>query len=198
MNFFKKLFKSSNNTTSSKEEKAEQPAKHTSLDDLFVHHFIHKEGKFLYCLSTQEALETLKNILQENQWNSLTTIQKNLMEICQQNAIFVENLNTNTTFFTTCEHLLADSGNILLSSNQLGEMKLSQLNENFIVWAYTSQIVKDMREGLTGIKTNNKGKIPTNICDIRNYTINQSKENNFMDYGISNSKNLYLILVEDL
>ena len=65
------------------------------------------------------------------------------------------------------------------------------------MYATTSQLVKNMGEGLTGIKTNFKGNIPTNISSITNYKI-EADDDNFLSYGNSNSKNLYLLLFEDL
>jgi hypothetical protein len=58
-------------------------------------------------------------------------------------------------------------------------------------------LVKNTGEGLTGIKTNFKGNIPTNISAIKNYNINKN-DDNFLNYGNTNSKNLYLLLFEDL
>ena len=62
--------------------------------------------------------------------------------------------------------MIANSGEILFSSNQLGSHKLASLSNNFIVYATTSQLVKNISEGLTGIKTNFRGNIPTNISSI--------------------------------
>ena len=100
-------------------------------------------------------------------------------------------------FFSTCEHLIADKGDILLSSNQLKSKKITEFSENFIIYASTSQIVKDTGQGLTGIKTNSKQNLPTNISAIKNYTLKKN-DDNFLNYGNSNSKNLYLLLFEDL
>lgn len=198
MNIFRKLFSTSQNTPSSKEETSPEKRENSSLDDLFVQNFINKGGKFIYCLSKSEALDTLKKITVENNWNQLSCFKENMVKVCKETSIFVSNSKYDSPFFTTCEHLISDSGNILLSSNQLGEMKLRELNEHFIVVAYTSQMVKNTGEGLTGIKSNNQEKIPANICEIKGYSITQNKDNNFMNYGLTNSKNLYLILIEDL
>ncbi len=47
MSFFKKIFSSKITTSTEKEIKKQEV--HLSLDDLFVHNFIDKGGKFLYC-----------------------------------------------------------------------------------------------------------------------------------------------------
>lgn len=197
MGLFDKLFKNSKSKPSSKDKKINEQPVVLSLDDLFVHNFINKGGKFLYCVSEKEALETFTRILKENNWDEISCIQQNLVDICKKNTTEISTSNYNSPFFTNCEHLVADTGNIMISSNQIKEMKLAELNSNFIVMATTSQIVKNMGEGLTGIKSSCKQKLPTNICEIKNYG-DHDKKDSFMNYGLSNSKNTYLILVEDL
>ncbi len=197
MSLFRKFFKTSESKTSSKDKQINEQPVVLSLDDLFVNNFINKGGKFLYCINLKEAILVFKKVVAENGWNKVSCLNTHLLEICNTVDIDVSTSRKDAPFFTTCEHLVADSGNIMLSSNQISEMRLGALNSNFIVFAKTSQMVKNMGEGLTGIKSNSKDKLPTNICDIRNYTIDNKKEN-FLDYGMSNSKNLYLILIEDL
>lgn len=194
MNFFKKLF-----STQSKEDKEikSQDVK-LCLDDLFVHKFVEKGGKFLYCSKEQEVKENLKNILLENNWGSITMLNNSLKKfVIPKEVSIAKTTNSTVPIFTSCEHLIAENGDIMFSSNQLGSKKLIEYPENFIVFATTSQIVKDTGQGLTGIKTNCKEALPTNISSIRNYQINKS-DDNFLNYGNSNSKNLYLLLLENL
>jgi hypothetical protein len=93
--------------------------------------------------------------------------------------------------------LISDNGDILFSSNQLSTHKIASLTDDFIVFAKTSQLVKDTGQGLTGIKTNCKDDIPTNISAIKNYSL-EKEDDNFLNYGNNNAKNLYLLLLEDL
>lgn len=195
MNFFKKLF----NLQEEKEQRQvqKQPV-NLSLDDLFVHHFVQKGGKFLYNTTQKEVLENFISILSENSWSHIYLLDKNLKSLANNTKVGIEKKLSNTTpVLTFCEHLIADSGDIMFSSNQLGGLKLSEYPENFIVFAKTSQLVKDTGQGLTGIKTNSKSGLPTNISSVKNYRINKD-EDNFLNFGNSNSKNLYLLLLEDL
>ncbi|MEN8777088.1 MAG: hypothetical protein ABF263_06315 [Polaribacter sp.] len=194
MNFFKKLF----NTSNKEDKEIQKQEVDLSLDDLFVHNFIEKGGKFLYCLKKEEIKQNLSYILSENNWKNALVTNKELNTFLDEKEVLLDTeLKKNIPFFTTCEHLIADNGDILFSSNQLKSIKLSELSENFIVYATTSQLVKNTGEGLTGIKTNYKGAIPTNISSIKNYEINKN-DDNFLNYGNSNTKNLYLLLLEDL
>jgi len=196
MSFFKKVFKISKETSEEKIAKKQEVI--LSLDDSFVHYFLEKGGKFLYCTKIEEIKNHLENILNENNWNELVCLDKDITSFTNKlDIVLKDDINYSAPFFTSCEHLIADNGDILFSSNQLRSKKIASLSEHFIVFATTSQLVKNTGEGLTGIKTNFKGNIPTNISAVKNYSINK-KDDNFLNYGNSNSKNLYLLLFEDL
>ncbi len=195
MSFLKKLF---SNKEIQQENSPEDEKGNLSLDDAFVHNFISKGGKFLYCISNKEIIDNLTQIFSENNWDSITCIDKNLKKFTKKTTVNIQRgFDKNKPFFTTCEHLISDNGDILFSSNQLSTHKIASLTENFIVFAKTSQFVKDTGQGLTGIKTNFKKNIPTNISAVKKYTL-KPKEDNFLNYGNNNSKNLYLLLLEDL
>ncbi|MFT5146890.1 MAG: hypothetical protein ACKVHV_01620 [Flavobacteriales bacterium] len=194
MKYLKKLFNISN-----KEAKEIQKQEvDLSLDDLFVHNFIKKGGKFLYCLEKDEIFENVKNILLENNWKSLLVTNPKLITFLNEKEIYIDqNHKKSIPFFTTCEHLIADRGNILFSSNQLKSTKLSEFSENFIVFATTSQLVQNTGEGLTGIKTHCKNALPTNISAVKDFEINKEDDTS-LNFGNSSTKNLYLLLLEDL
>ena len=196
MSFLKKLFKSKE---PSNENVAKKLKVNLSLDDAFVHHFISKGGKFLYCISEKEIINNLDQIISENNWEIITCFDKTLKNFLKKSHVNVqEEVDDKKPFFTSCEHLISDNGDILFSSNQLSTHKLASLTNDFIVFAKTSQFVKYTGEGLTGIKTNCKdGSIPTNISAIKKYSLNID-DDNFLNYGNNNSKNLYLLLLEDL
>ena len=192
MNFLKKLL----GRQSFEDEQTKNQEVSLSLDDLFVHNFLSKGGKFLYCSNKEEVISNLKNILVENKWDQLQLLDSTLLKYINKETETSET-NQELPVFTSCEHLIADKGDILLSSNQLKSKKITEFSENFIIYASTSQIVKDTGQGLTGIKTSSKKNLPTNISAIKNYTLKKN-DDNFLNYGNSNSKNLYLLLFEDL
>jgi L-lactate utilization protein LutC len=138
----------------------------------------------------------LKSILVENNWEQLRLLDPSLLKYLDKKTKTSET-DQALPVFTSCEHLIADKGDILFSSNQLKSKKITEFSENFIIYASTSQIVNDTGQGLTGIKTSSKKNLPTNISAIKNYTLKKS-DDNFLNYGNSNSKNLYLLLFEDL
>ena len=196
MNFFKKLFNNYKETKRNQEIKEQDV--NLSLDDSFVHNFINKGGKFLYCTTMDEVIIHLKNIIQENNWQEVICTDIDLLKISKKTKIVTNtSFNSELPFFTTCEHLIANDGDVLFTSNQLASNKLNSFSNDFVVYATTSQIVKNTGEGLTSIKRRFSGNLPTNISAVKNYKIKNNEES-FMDYGNTNTKNMYLLLFEDL
>jgi L-lactate utilization protein LutC len=195
MSFLKNIF----NSPKQKESKEDKPEiENLSLDEIFVQNFISNKGKFLYCTSLEEVTENLSDIVQENKWEILNCNDVDLLKLCKKADLNTANdLTDSHPFFVGCEHLIAENGSILFSSNQLKECKISELPDDFIVYATTSQLVRSKGESLTGIKSRYQGNIPSNISAIKNYSLSP-KGKDFMSYGNTNTKNLYLLLFEDL
>jgi len=152
----------------------------------------------LYCDSLDEVYDNLNNIILENTWEdeSVFFYDENLKEKFKGSDLKTcTKLSDCTYFLTTCESLVANDGSLLISSLQIAEKKLNEFPNNFIVFATTSQIVPNIGEGLRVIKNKNSRKIPTNITTIKHFKSHDEKD--FMSYG-SSTKNLYLLLLEDL
>lgn len=198
MNFFSKFFK---NKFLPKMQETVAEVEHddtSSVDEKFVKQFIHKGGKFLYCSSRDEAKLNLIQILKENQWNNVVCFDEGLKDFLTKiKSAKTEKVISNLPFFTVCESLIALDGSIMFSSKQLNDKKLKELPQNFIVFAKTSQISKDTRDGISGVRNRAVKNSPTIISSVKDYLPNKP-ETDFMNYGNTNSKTLYLLLLEDL
>ncbi|MCF8272296.1 MAG: lactate utilization protein [Flavobacteriaceae bacterium] len=202
MSLFRKIFGSISDKKEEELKSSERgkymPEIKLPIDEKFTINFKANGGKFLYCEDLEEVFESLENIIQENKWEDKKTFffDKNLKDKFKESGLVAaDTLSDSTIFLTTCENLIGNDGSLLISSNQIAEKKLTELPINFIVFATTSQIVENIGEGLRGIKNKNKQKIPTNITTIKHFK--SSDEKDFLSYG-SSSKNLYLLLLEDL
>jgi len=201
MSLFRKIFGLKN--TPEEKIKNEERGKYMPeiklpIDERFTINFKANGGKFLYCENMDEIHKSLSNILKENDWEN----EKVLLLDQRLNELFAnfelkatKKISESTFFLSTCEYLISDDGSLLVSSNQIAEKKLKELPDNFIIYATTSQFVENIGEGLKGIKRKNKQKIPTNITTIKHFKTQEDKD--FLTYG-SSSKNLYLLLLEDL
>ncbi|MBD0852365.1 LUD domain-containing protein [Maribacter arenosus] len=170
------------------------------VDEKFTIHFKKNGGKFIYCDSFQEISEALQNIVKENSWEDQLFFVMNPMlkdRFSKENIAFTHKATESEVFFTTCEHLIAQNGSILVCSNQLMEKKLHELPDNIIVFATTSQLVESIGEGLKKIKKKYGHSIPANITTLKHFQATNENSDDFLTYG-SSSKNLYLLLLEDL
>tara|TARA_R110000868_G_scaffold3388_7_gene21909 strand:- start:3769 stop:4377 length:609 start_codon:yes stop_codon:yes gene_type:complete len=202
MSLFRKIFGSKSDNKEeelkSNERGKYMPEIKLPIDEKFTINFKANGGKFLYCENLDEIFESLDNIIQENNWEDKKAffIDKNLKNKFKRGHLLTSEKASESTFFiTTCENLIANDGSLLICSNQIAEKKLMELPANFIVFATTSQITENIGEGLRGIKSKNRKKIPTNITTIKHFKSLDEKD--FLSYG-SSSKNLYLLLLEDL
>ncbi len=202
MSLFRKIF-GSKSGSSQEELKSNERGKYMPeiklpIDERFTINFKANGGKFLYCEDLNEIFQNLGNIIDENKWNDKQTLllDEHLKEKFKNSNLQTTTKISDSTFFlTTCENLIANDGSLLISSKQIFEKKLPELPVNFIVFATTSQIVENIGEGLRGIKSKNRQKIPTNITAIKHFKSEDDKD--FLSYG-SSAKNLYLLLLEDL
>ncbi|MFK5971894.1 MAG: LUD domain-containing protein [Flavobacteriaceae bacterium] len=170
------------------------------VDEKFTIHFKKNGGKFLYCDSFSEISTALKNIVDENSWQESPFLVMNAQlkeKFKKEDILFTDKTTDSEVFFTTCEHLIAQNGSILVCSNQLNERKLNELPDNIIVFATTSQLVESIGEGLKVIKKKYGHNIPTNITTLKHFLPTTENSDDFLTYG-SSSKNLYLLLLEDL
>ena len=202
MSIFKRLF--GNKSVKSEEQIPNQergkymPEVKLPADERFTINFNANGGKFLYCENMQEVNESFQNILAENKWEDKKALifDRRLCDLFKDFHLNITNsVSEGSYFLSTCEYLISDDGSLLISSNQIAEKKLKELPSNFVIYATTSQFVETIGEGLKGIKEKNKSKIPTNITTIKHFKTIEEKD--FMSYG-SSSKNLYLLLLEDL
>ena len=201
MSIFKNFFRSKSNKES-EETRNENTSKYMPkiklpIDESFTINFKSNGGKFLYCENLEEVFENVNHIFEENNWEDKPGYfyDKNLEARFKNLNLKKSALNEATYFFTTCENLIANDGSLLISSHQIAEKKLAEFPNNFIVFATTSQLVYTIGEGLRQIKNKNTEKIPTNITTIKHFK--DLDEKDFLTYG-STSKNLYLLLLEDL
>lgn len=203
MSLFKKIFglhKNEPSESNQQERGKYMPEVKVPVDEKFTINFTNNGGKFLYCVSHEEVTQSLLDIIDENDWQDqpFYLFSNTLSPFCDaQNLTYTHQLNDSNVLFTSCEYLIAQNGSILISENQIGEMKLANLPSNIIVYATTSQLLDSITDGLKQIKKVYKDHIPGNITTLKNFKSEEATKEDFLSYG-SCVKNLYLILLEDL
>lgn len=203
-NFFKSFFRNKKNEDETKEKELDYkylPKKDEYIEERFTKNFSENGGKFLYASTREECNDFFQKILDENNWNKKTILcfKKNLINDFFDDINFETNktnLNSNL-LITGCEFLVAKDGSILVSAHQIKSYKIKDIPVNIIVLAKTSQLSETVSKGLEGIRIKYSNNLPSNITSIKNFNCEENEKLNFLTYGTS-SKNLYLILLEDL
>ena len=203
-NFFKSFFRIKKKEDETKEKELDYkylPKKDEYIEERFTKNFSENGGKFLYASTSEECNDFFQKILDENNWNKKTILcfKRNLINDFFDDINFETNktnLNSNL-LITGCEFLVAKDGSILVSAHQIKSYKIKDIPVNIIVLAKTSQLSETVSKGLEGIRIKYSNNLPSNITSIKNFNCEENEKLNFLTYGTS-SKNLYLILLEDL
>ena len=167
------------------------------VEILFAKNFTKKGGRFIFCETASESDNNFENILKENNWTEKNIFcnRKNLiLKFGLSTGLLNLELNKSNVFLTTCEYLIANKGNILISNHQLKNFKLTELPINLIVFSSINQIASDVSEGMTKLKNKYKKKVPSNITTLKPKKL--IEENDFLSYGNS-AKNIYLLLQDE-
>lgn len=204
----KKFFKSllGNNKNQNEKQEVEEdykylPKKDELVEERFTKNFSDNGGKFLYASNKEECVDFFEKIIEENDWNEKSILcfdEKILNDFFNDFSININKSNLNSNLLiTSCEFLVAKDGSILVSANQIKSYKVKDIPSNIIVLAKTSQLSETVSKGLEGIRIKYSNNLPSNITSIKNFNCGENEKLNFLTYGTS-SKNLYLILLEDL
>ncbi len=197
MSFWNIFSRKKKKTEESKEKSPFLPQIKDPIEILFAKNFTKKGGRFIFCETASELNNNFNNILDENKWTEKNIFCNNENLILKfglsLNSYNLE-INQSNVFFTTCEYLIANKGNILVSNNQLKNFKLNELPINLIVFSSINQIESDVSAGMTKLKNKYKNKVPSNITTLKPKKL--IEENDFLSYGNS-AKNIYLLMQDE-
>ena len=196
--FFSKLKSSLLGSSKTEEEERGKfaPKEELPLDEKFVAQFTEGGGNFMYCLSKEEAVEGLHQYMDDQAWKGVFISTPAL-------AGFENDLKIGSTFendgqypvvLSGCEALIAFNGGIMIHSHHTGGRKLGDLPKNHILIAYTSQIVANLRDGMTAINQKYRDERPSNISVIR-APHDQSVE--LASADPNKGRTVFLLLIED-
>ena len=129
MSLFKKLFNLSqkplqpqHSAEEDEQSKYMPERKDLPVDERFIHHFTTQGGRFLYCLNQDEVNQSLEQILHEHNWigSEVFCPDKALKErLADFDLDLDSNCSRSEILISTCEYVIADSGALLFSSNQV-------------------------------------------------------------------------------
>ena len=165
----------------------------------FAEEFIKVAGNFVFCESEMEFFDNLKALMSENHWGYIFCKEENIQKLLNEGQIAFlhddDDMNLEA-YITSCEFLIARLGSIMVSSRQQSGRRMFVYPPVHIVLAYSSQIVKDLKQALAAIKQKYSEKLPSMISVITGPSRTADIEKTLV-LGAHGPKDIYVFLIDD-
>lgn len=171
-----------------------------SLDVTFAREFTDVKGKFFYCDGEISIIENLIALVEELGVTKIFAWEPVVQKLLGQYGFPIlstdENFESAEVGITTCEALIARNGSIMISNANAAGRRLSIYPPIHIVLAKTSQLVMDIKHGMTKIRERYPNELPSMITTITGPSRTADIEK-MLVLGAHGPKELYVFLVED-
>ena len=174
-----------------------QPAQQ-ELEIEFAQQCTKLQGKFIYCLNTNELGVQLNNLIQHNKWTKIFCCEEKLASMLQddlQIACPHNDLASCDASITSCEYLIARTGTIVLSAAQESGRTVSVYAPIHICIAYADQLVYDIRDALQSLKEKYQHQLPSLVTLATGPSRTADIEKTLV-VGVHGPKEVYVFLVD--
>ncbi|WP_240409983.1 LutC/YkgG family protein [Flavisolibacter nicotianae] len=177
-------------------EGRENPVQASSQDFVvdFAEQFSALQGKFIFCLDKNELAQNLQRLCGQNKWTKIYCGEKPLQSLLNPKTLH-NDIATCEASVTSCEALVARTGSILLSSAQQGRVP-SVYAPVHVCIASTSQLVYDIKDGLTRVKDKYKDALPSLLTLATGPSRTADIEKTLV-VGVHGPKEVYCFVVDD-
>ena len=176
------------------------PAPEEPLEIIFAKKLTALNGKFVFCENEKEFGENLRALISENKWSNTFCFEdpvKNLLKKSEINFAEEEkDLLATNIGITLCECLVARTGSVFVTSRQLSGRRLPVYANIHLVVAYTSQLLYNIKDALTFIKTKYSDQLPSMIANITGPSRTADIEKTLVQ-GAHGPKEIYVLLIDD-
>ncbi len=166
---------------------------HEATDDLeviFAETFTGLQGKFAYCADVADLQKQVAQLAAARGWSKIYCIEDKFRSFST-----TDDLAGCDASVTGCEYLVARTGSIVLSAAQQSGRTVSVYAPVHICIAYTSQLVYDIKDALTGLKEKYAGNIPSQISFASGPSRTADIEKTLVT-GVHGPKEVFLFLVD--
>jgi len=170
------------------------------LDIRFAEEFSKVSGKFIYNENHQELVNNLKILCKENNWTTIFCLENKIKELLTAGGIEYTDQDNDLAEIqvglTFCEFLIARLGSVMVSAKQASGRRLPAYSPVHIVIAYSSQLVPDIKQALSGMKEKYGNKLPSLISLLTGPSRTADIEKTLV-VGVHGPKEIYVLLVDD-
>lgn len=164
----------------------------------FAQKFTELLGKFVYCADEQELIAQLNALIITKGWNKVYSKESEWLDkmlTLKFDPVTTDNLGDCDAAITLCTHLVARTGTIVLSSNELSGRTASVYAPIHICIAYADQLVYDISDSLLKLK-NNMEAFPSMISFATGPSRTADIEKTLV-VGVHGPKEVYCFLIDN-
>lgn len=171
------------------------------LDIRFATKFIDAGGKFIFCETMKEAVETLQMLKEEQGWAHVFCWENEIKDaFCDHNfqkGAIGFTLENSQAAVSLCESLAADEGTIILNPKQASRRRLSCFPKTHIIITDITRLNALEADALLRFKQTNKGELPSVIklgtCNTGHFYDKQR-----LILNADGTEDIYVFLVDEL
>jgi L-lactate dehydrogenase complex protein LldG len=160
----------------------------------FAEQFTALQGKFIFCVDEQELMEHFQKLCYQNQWTKIYCEEERWKRLIQPNSLYNDIVSCEASV-TSCESLVARTGSIVLSSVHQGRIP-SVYAPVHVCIAFTSQLVYDIKDGLTALKNKYRQYLPSLITLATGPSRTADIEKTLV-VGVHGPKEVYCFVIDD-
>ncbi|PSL49615.1 L-lactate dehydrogenase complex protein LldG [Chitinophaga niastensis] len=170
-----------------------------SLELKFAEEFTRLQGKFVFCTSKAELMDSLRALCENKEWHNVYCQTPALLKTLHQEELPVLNqgdMHVADAAITDCEYLVARTGTVVLSAAQPSGRALPVYAPVHIMIAYTHQLVFDLKDALNKLKDKYGNDFPSAVSFATGPSRTADIEKTLV-VGIHGPKEVYVFLVDE-
>jgi L-lactate dehydrogenase complex protein LldG len=140
------------------------------LEETFAREFTAIGGRFVFCENELDFLEQLVQHSVEGGWKKIYCYEEEISALLEKVEFpFTSDQNEfkeGMVAITSCEALVARLGSVLVSSKSQSGRRLVVVPTTHVIFAKTSQLVPDVKDGLVLIKQKYFNQLPSFIASL--------------------------------
>ena len=171
------------------------------LDIRFATKFIEAGGKFIFCESVKDAMETLKQLKADNRWTHVFCWENEIKDaFCEsgfQKGALGFTIENSDAAISMCESLVADEGTIILNPKQASRRRLSCFPKTHIILTDVAHLASSEGDGLDRFYHMHKGELPS-IIKIGSCNNGHFYDKQRLILNAEGPEDIYIILVDEV
>ena len=171
------------------------------LDIKFATKFIEAGGRFVFCETIKEAIDTLKMLKEEQGWKHVFCWENEIKDaFCDNNfqkGMIGYTIENSEAAVSLCESLAADEGTIILNPKQASRRRLSCFPKTHIIITDIAHLTALEADALNKFKQMNKGELPS-VVKLGTCNTGHFYDKQRLILNADGTEDIYVFLVDEI